>query len=148
MRQRGEAGGDGDGANFALSKTDRRALRQISRRGRAGATARQIGYRTMEAAGLATGLRLLRMGLVIVTPDNRFVLAKYADEFRANPFVADEHGRTGRIEHVRRMPLLQPKSKPAPVDVTGLTITKLPPGEAIGARDLRGWRGNRASVKR
>jgi len=138
MRQGREAG-DGDGANHGLSKTDRRALRQIRRRGRAGATAKQIGYRKMEAAGLATGARLLRLGLVVVTSDNRFVLAKYAGEISANPFVADEGGRTGRLEHIHRVPLLRPKSKPAPVNVTGLNITKLPPGEAHGARDLQRW---------
>ena len=34
MRQRSEAGGDGDGARCALSKTDRRALRRITKQGR------------------------------------------------------------------------------------------------------------------
>jgi hypothetical protein len=87
--------------------------------------------------------RLLQLGLVAVTPDNRFVLVKYAGEIRANPFVADERGRTGRLEHVHRMPLVRPKSKLAPVNVTGLKITKLPPGEAIGARDLQRWHKER-----
>jgi hypothetical protein len=119
MKEGREAGGDGDGATYALSKTDRRALRQISRGGRAGATARQIGYRRMEAAGLATGLRLLRKGLVMLTLDNRFVLAKYADD----------------------TPL--PRPKPAPIDVTGMKITKLPPGEARGARDLQNWHSSK-----
>ena len=138
MGRRGAAGGGG-GADSALSKFDRKALRQISRSGRAGATARQIGYRKMEFAGLATGARLLRLGLVVVTPDNRFVLAKYAGEISANPFVPDERGRTGRLEHHYRVPLLRPKSKPALIDITGLNITKLPPGEAYGAHDLQRW---------
>jgi hypothetical protein len=39
---------------------------------------------------------------------------------------------------VYRVPLpSRRKQKPAPVDVTGMPITKLPPGEAIGARDLK-----------
>jgi hypothetical protein len=83
----------------------------------------------MEAAGLATGARLLWRELVAVTRDNRFVLAKYAAEIRANPYVADERGRTGRLEQVHRMPLLRTKSKPAPVDITGMKITKLPSGK-------------------
>lgn len=116
--------GGGGGANYALSDTDRRALRQIGRGGRGGAGAMQIGYRKMEVAGLATGLRLLRLGLVTVTPDNRFVLAKYAD---SPP---------------------RPKSKPAPVDITGMKITKLPPGEAIGARDLQRWHGSKSVADR
>jgi hypothetical protein len=142
MGQSREAGGGG--ADSALSTSDRRALWQIKRKGRAGVTARQIGYRKMESAGLATGARLLRLGLVVVTPDNRFVLVKYAGEIRANPFVADERGRTGRLEHVYRMPLVRPKSKLAPVNITGLKITKLPPGEACGARDLQRWHKGRA----
>jgi hypothetical protein len=142
MGQSREAGGGG--ADSALSTSDRRALWQIKRKGRAGVTARQIGYRKMESAGLATGARLLRLGLVVVTPDNRFVLVKYAGEIRANPFVADERGRTARLEHVYRMPLVRPKSKLAPVNITGLKITKLPPGEACGARDLQRWHKGRA----
>ena len=133
MKHRSDAG-DGDGATYALSKTDQRASRPISRGGRAGATARQIGFRRMEAAGLASGLRLLRRGLVKVTPDNRFVLVQYAD---------DERDCNGRIKCVCRIPLPQPTAKPAPVDVTGMTITKLPPGEARGARDLRRWHGSK-----
>jgi hypothetical protein len=81
--------------------------------------------------------------LVVVTPDNRFVLVKYAGEISANPFVADEGGRTRRLEHFHRMPVLRPKSKSAPVNVTSVNITKLPPGEAYGARDLQRWhKGN------
>jgi hypothetical protein len=132
--------GAGDGAYFALSMTDRRALWLIRLAGRAGATAKQIGFHSLEDAGLKTGLRLLRRGLVVATPDNRFVLAKYAKEYRAGTVVADERGRAGFIGHVRRAPLVRAKSKPAPVDVTGMMITKLPPGEAVGARDLQRWR--------
>ena len=86
------------------------------------------------AAGLATGLRLLRKGLVVATPDNRFVLVQYAD---------DERDRTGRIKCVCRIPAPQPTAKPAPVNVTGMKITKLPPGEARGARDLQNWHSSK-----
>lgn len=120
MRQRREADGDGGGARYALSKTDRRALRRITKRGRFGATAKEIGFRKMEAAGLATAMRLVRHGLVIATRENCFVLVKYASEIKTN------------------MP--RPKLKPTPVNVTGIEIKKLPPGEAAGARDLKNWR--------
>ena len=43
------------------------------------------------------------------------------------------------------LPRLHPAAKPAPVNITGLPITKLPPGEAIGARDLQRWHPARLS---
>ena len=112
MGQRSED--DGDGARYALSKTDRRALRRITKRGPFGATAKEIGFRRMENAGLATGARLMRLGLVVATRENNFVLKKYA---KAKPQIA--------------------KPKPAPADITGIEIKKLPPGEAGGLRDLK-----------
>lgn len=135
MRPGSEAG---DGANFALSKSDRRALLQIRRRGRRGATAKEIGHRRIEDAGLAIGARLMRLGLVVVTPSNRFVLKKYKDEIkRSGPFVADDNGRTGML-NLRRAPLPRHSQlKPPPVDTAGIEIKKLSPGEAVGARDLQ-----------
>ena len=103
MRQGRE---DGDGACCVLSKTDRRAMRRITKAGRTGASAKEIGFRRMENAGLATGARLMRLGLVVVTRENNFVLKKYA---KAKPQIA--------------------KPKPAPADITGIKIRKLPPSE-------------------
>ena len=108
MRQRSEAGGDGDGARCALSKSDRRALRRIGKKGRIGASAKEIGHRRMEAAGLATGTRLMRLGLVAVTRENNFVLKKYAKQ---KPRIS--------------------RPKPPPADINGIEIKILPPGKAF-----------------
>jgi hypothetical protein len=137
----GREAGDGDGANFGLSAAERSALRVIAKHGRVGATAKEI-MPMDEASGLAIATELVRRKLAVATEGNHFVLAKYADEIRPMPFVADDDGRTLRFEHPYRAPLLRSTSRPAPVDITGMKITKLPPGEAIGARDLKRWRSS------
>ena len=106
MRQRSEAGGGGPCC--ALNKTDRRALRRITKRGRFGANAKEIGHRRTEAAGLATGTRLMRLGLVAVTRENNFVLKKYAKQ---KPRIS--------------------RPKPPPADINGIEIKILPPGKAF-----------------
>ena len=134
----GSEAGDGDGANSALSKSQKNALRKISKRGRTGATAKEINVN--EPSGLAIAADLVRLRLVVVNNANRFVLKQYKKEIRPEPIVADDDGRAVRIENPYRVPLPRQKSKPKSVDITGLKITKLPPGEAIGARDLQRWR--------
>ena len=128
--RRGREGGGGGGANFALKN----ALRKIAQRGHAGATATEIN--PDESVGLAIAAQLVRRKLIVATAGNRFVLTKYAEKIRP-PSIADDDGRAVRIERPYRPPLPRQESKPVPVDVTGLTITKLPPGEAHGARDLQ-----------
>jgi hypothetical protein len=59
-----------------LSKEERRGLRRLAKRGRAGATAREIG--DSEAAGLSVGASLVKHKLATVTRSNRFVLQKHA----------------------------------------------------------------------
>jgi hypothetical protein len=59
-----------------LSKEERRGLRRLAKRGRAGATAREIG--DGEAAGLSVGATLVKYELATVTRTNRFVLEKHA----------------------------------------------------------------------
>jgi len=140
MRQGREGG---DGANSALKN----ALRKITRRGRAGATAKEIN--PDESAGLALAAQLVRRKLIVATAGNRFILTKYAAAIRSEPFIADDDGRAVRVEHPYRAPLprLHPTSKPVPVDITGLPVTKLPPGEAIGARDLQRWHSSKCGTR-
>ena len=146
MGQSSEAGGGGGGADSGLRTAERRALRKIAKRGHHGATAHEI-VPTNETSGLAIAAKLVRLNLVVANNANCFVLARYRNEIRPEPFVADDDRRTGRFEHPYRAPLprLRSTSKPEPVDITGLKITKLPPGEAYGARDLRHWRRGQLS---
>jgi hypothetical protein len=144
MGQSSEAGGGGGGADSGLRTAERRALRKIAKRGHHGATAHEI-VPTNETSGLAIAAKLVRLNLVVANNANCFVLARYRNEIRPEPFVADDDRRTGRFEHPYRAPLPRLRmSKPVPVNITGLKITKLPPGEACGARDLQRWHKGRA----
>jgi hypothetical protein len=58
-----------------LSKEERRGLLRLAKRGRAGATAREIG--DSEATGLSVGASLVKHKLATVTRTNRFMLVKY-----------------------------------------------------------------------
>jgi hypothetical protein len=70
------------------TRDERRALRRLAKRGRAGATAREIG--DSEDEGLDVGARLVRLGRVAVTRTNRFVLVKYAGQSSPGPISWDE----------------------------------------------------------
>ena len=63
------------GKSVNLSPEERRALRRVAKRGRAGATAKEIG--DSEDEGLSLGARLVQHKLVAVTRTNRFMLVKY-----------------------------------------------------------------------
>jgi hypothetical protein len=121
MRRSSAAGGGGE--DSGLSKADRRALRKIAVRGHHGATAKEI-MPTNESTGLAIAANLVRIGLAVATPGNRFVLQRYALTIRPSTFIADDDGHAVRVEHSSRAPLpRRPTSKAAPVDIAGLKIT-------------------------
>lgn len=81
--------------DYVLSADERRALRRLAKRGRAGATARDIA--DSEAAGVPIGATLVRLGLAVVTRGNRFVLAKYAGKAVPGATVWDDDRRAGRV---------------------------------------------------
>jgi hypothetical protein len=58
-----------------LSRDEQRGLRRLRKRGRAGATALELGE--SERAGLQLGARLVKLGLATVTRTNRFLLTKH-----------------------------------------------------------------------
>ena len=58
-----------------LSRDEQRGLRRLRKRGRAGATALELGE--SELAGLQLGARLVKLGLATVTRTNRFLLTKH-----------------------------------------------------------------------
>jgi hypothetical protein len=124
----------GDEATDALTPSMVEVLRLLAKRGRAGATAKEI-VAGDEAAGLEIGVKLLSLKRVTVTRSNRFLLTKYADSI-PRPINWDDERHTGLIEHpTRAVSPSKRTSRPPVVDTTGIKITKLPPGEAIGARD-------------
>jgi hypothetical protein len=123
----------------SLSKNERRAMRCVTKAGRRGASARKIFPRD-ESVGLAIALRLVRRGLVVATSSNAFMLAKYANDNLRSGVIADDGGRTVWIDPQRPLPPRRPRVKPMPVDVSGCKITKLPDGEAYGARERRSRR--------
>ena len=76
------------GREVNLTRDEKRALRCLAKRGRAGATAREIG--DTEDGGLSMGARLVRLKLAVVTRTNRFVLVKYAGRSVPAPISWDE----------------------------------------------------------
>jgi hypothetical protein len=58
-----------------LSRREQRWLRRLGKRGRAGATARELGGD--EGTGLMVGSRLVKLGLATVTRNNRFMLTEH-----------------------------------------------------------------------
>jgi hypothetical protein len=76
----------GSGVNLTLN--EKRALRRLAKRGRAGATAREIG--DTEEEGLSVGARLVRLKRAVVTRTNRFVLVKYAGQNVPGPIGWDD----------------------------------------------------------
>jgi hypothetical protein len=78
-----------------LGADQRRALRQIQKRGRAGASAREIGE--TEAVGLRIGAKLVSLKLASVTRTNRFILPKWADVAVPPSITQDDGKRFVRI---------------------------------------------------
>jgi hypothetical protein len=82
-------------------------MRRLRKHGRAGATAR--GLADTEAAGEAVGVRLVQLGLVMVTRSNRFLLTNFASKAVPDAIAWEEWpparhagGRTGR--RIGRLP--------------------------------------------
>jgi len=82
-------------ANHHMAAEDRRALRQIQKHGRAGASAREIGE--TEVAGLRIGVKLVRLNLASVTRSNRFILTKWKNVAVPQNISADDDNRALRI---------------------------------------------------
>jgi hypothetical protein len=86
-----KADGGGEGARgkrVNLTRDERRALRRVAKRGKAGAAAREIG--DGEDEGLEVGARLVKHKLVAVTRTNRFMLLKYVGTGVPGPISWDE----------------------------------------------------------
>ena len=86
-RETKSSGGDATGAK-GVKPDERRALRRLAKRGKAGAPAREIG--DSEDEGLDVGARLVRLKKVAVTRTNRFVLVKYVGQCVPEPISWDE----------------------------------------------------------
>jgi hypothetical protein len=86
-----KVGGGGDvarGKKANLTLDEKRALRRLAKRGRAGATAREIG--DSEDEGLEVGARLVKHKLVAVTRTNKFMLVKYVGSVVPGPIRWDD----------------------------------------------------------
>ena len=84
-----------NGGDYVLNADERRGLRRLAKRGRAGGTVRELA--NSEAAGVPIGATLVRLGLAVVTRDNRFVLAKYAGKAVPGAIAWDDDRRAGRV---------------------------------------------------
>ena len=80
---------------MAMARTLKNALQKIAEHGHHGATAKEIMPKDAPLA-LAIAADLVRRKLVLVNNANRFVLARYKQEIRPEPFVTDDDKRALR----------------------------------------------------
>ena len=80
---------------YVPSKDERRALRRLVKRGRAGLTARELADN--EAAGMLAGITLVWHGLAVVTRGNRFMAPQHAGKAVPDAIIWDDDGRAGRV---------------------------------------------------
>jgi hypothetical protein len=94
-------------------KNANKALRVITKGGRAGAAASEIGKN--ESQGIAIGLTLVARGGVTVTRNNRFILRCWKKKI-VPPRINwdDDQGQGDERDHKRRVGMIEPNPLPLP----------------------------------